>query len=224
MINGVLFDFSGTLFRFEPSPGWPSVAVDEAKRERLTTLLTAPTMSTDHLPPDLVEAWERRDLDPDVHRTVYLAILAASGVELTPEETEVVYVSLSDPEAWRPYPDTEEVLRGLRSAGVPVAVVSNIAWDIRPVFRRYGLEDVVDEFVMSYVEGVVKPDPKIFTLACQRIGVAPEHALMVGDSPENDGGAESVGSTFAVVEPLRTAERPAALRRIVSDLLPNVKS
>ena len=224
MINGVLFDFSGTLFRFEPRPGWPSVTADEAARERLTTLLTAPTMSTEHLPPDLVEAWERRDLDPDVHHTVYLAILAGSGVELTPEETDAVYVSLSDPEAWRPYPDTESVLRGLRAAGVPVAVVSNIAWDIRDVFRRHGFEDLVDEFVMSYVEGVVKPDPKIFTLACQRVGVQPEHALMVGDSPENDGGAETVGCATAIVEPVPTADRPAALRQIVSDWLPNVKS
>lgn len=224
MINGVLFDFSGTLFRFEPRPGWPSVTADEAARERLTTLLTAPTMSTEHLPPDLVEAWERRDLDPDVHRTVYLAVLAGSGVELTPEETDAVYVSLSDPEAWRPYADTESVLRGLRAAGVPVAVVSNIAWDIRNVFRRHGFEDLVDEFVMSYVEGLVKPDPKIFTLACQRIGVEPERALMVGDSPENDGGAEAVGCATAIVEPVSTADRPAALRQIVSDWLPNVKS
>lgn len=224
MINGVLFDYSGTLFRFEPSPGWPSVAADEAARERLTTVLTAPTMSTEHLPPDLVDAWERRDLDPDLHRTVYLAMIASSGVELAPDETDLVYASLTDPEAWCPYPDTESVLSGLRAAGVPVAVVSNIAWDIRNVFRHYGVEDLVDEFVLSYVEGVVKPDPKIFTVACQRIGVAPEHALMVGDSPENDGGAETIGCATAIVEPVRTAQRPSALRRIVNDLLPNVKS
>lgn len=224
MINGILFDYSGTLFRFEPSPGWPSVAADEVARERLTTVLTAPTMSTEHLPPDLVDAWERRDLEPDLHRTVYLAMIASSGVELTPDETELVYTSLTDPEAWRPYPDTVSVLRGLRAAGVPVAVVSNIAWDIRPVFRHYGVEDLVDEFVLSYLEGVVKPDPKIFTLACQRIGVAPEQALMVGDSPENDGGADAIGCTTAIVEPVRTGQRPSALRRIVSDLLPNVKS
>ena len=76
MIHGVLFDYSGTLFRFEPGPGWPSVSVDEAARERLTHVLTHPTMSGDHLPPDLHDAWARRDLDPEVHRTVFTSLHA----------------------------------------------------------------------------------------------------------------------------------------------------
>lgn len=224
MIDGVLFDFSGTLFRFEPGLGWPSVATDEAARDRLIAVLTAPTVSTERLPPDLVDTWERRDLDQEVHRTVYLGILAASGIGLTPEETDVVYASLSAPTAWHPYPDTEAVLRGLRAAGVPVAVVSNIAWDIRNVFEAHGVADLVDEFVLSYVEGVVKPDPKIFTLACQRLGVAPERALMIGDSPENDGGGAAIGCATVIVDPLPIAQRPDALRQAVSELLPSVGS
>jgi HAD superfamily hydrolase (TIGR01509 family) len=219
MIHGVLFDYSGTLFRFEPGPGWPSVSVDDAARERLTTVLTAPTVTPEHLPPDLVDAWARRDLDPDVHRTVYQGAVLASGVELTPEDADTVYLSLTDPAAWHPYPDTVAVLRELRAAGVPVAVVSNIAWDIRDVFRRHHVEELVDEFVLSYVEGVVKPDPKIFTLACQRIGVQPAHALMIGDSPEADGGAASIGCATAIVEPLATASRPSALRDALADVL-----
>jgi HAD superfamily hydrolase (TIGR01509 family) len=222
MIHGVLFDFSGTLFRFEPGPDWPSVTVGEDARARLTSVLTVPTMPAELIPPDLVDAWERRDLDPDVHHTVYMGLLAASGVELTPAEADAVYESVTDPLAWRPYPDTEPVLRELRAAGVPVAVVSNIAWEIRSVFRQYGVVDLVDEYVLSYVEGVVKPDPKIFAMACQRIGVAPERALMVGDSPENDGGAAAIGCTTVIVDPVPTPERPSALRQAVSGLLPTV--
>ena len=216
MIHGVLFDFSGTLFRFEPGPGWPSTTFDEPMREQLTTVLTSPTMSADHLPPDLADAWSRRDLDPDVHRTVYLASLASTGFELTDEQVEIVYRSLTAPEAWRPYPDTADVLRALAADGVPVAVVSNIAWDIRPMFRKLGVEDLVTEFVLSYVEGVVKPDPKIFTLACQRIGVAPENAIMVGDSPEADGGASAIGCRTVIVDPAPTESRPSALRDAVA--------
>jgi HAD superfamily hydrolase (TIGR01509 family) len=220
MIHGVLFDFSGTLFRFEPGPGWPADTFDEPMRERLTHVLTSPTLSADHLPPDLADAWARRDLDPDVHRTVYLASLASTGFELSEEETELVYRSLTAPDAWQPYPDTADVLRGLAAAGVPVAVVSNIAWDIRPMFRKLGVEDLVTEFVLSYVEGVVKPDPKIFTIACQRIGVAPEHAVMVGDSPEADGGASAIGCRTVIVDPAATATRPSALREAVAEVLP----
>lgn len=211
MISGALFDYSGTLFRLRPGRDWVAGA-DEEFLERLTHVLTAPTMSADHLPPDLVDAWSRRDLDPAVHRTVYLAAMAANGVELPPEVAGAVYDRVQDPASWEPYPDTVAVLRGLRAAGVPVAVVSNIAWDIRPVFREWGVEDLVDEFVLSYLEGVVKPDPKIFVLACQRLGVAPETALMVGDSAQADGGAAAAGCATEIVPPLPTEQRPDALR------------
>lgn len=220
MIHGVLFDFSGTLFRFEPDSAWPSPDFDGATRERLISVLTSPSMSADHLPPDLADAWSRRDLDPEVHRTVYLASLASSGFELSDDQSGTVYRSLTDTSAWRPYPDTGAVLRALAAADVPVAVVSNIAWDVRPMFRKLDVEDLVAEFVLSYVEGVVKPDPKIFTLACQRLGVAPENALMVGDSTTTDGGASSIGCTTVIVDPAPTATRPLALRDAVKALLP----
>jgi HAD superfamily hydrolase (TIGR01509 family) len=214
MIHGVLFDFSGTLFRFEPGQAWPGAAgtFDADTRERLTTVLTSPALSADHLPPDLADAWARRDLDPEVHRTVYLASLASAGIGLPPEQAEEVYVSLTDPAAWQPYPDTDAVLRELRDAGIPVAVVSNIAWDIRSVFRRHGVTELVTEFVLSYVEGVAKPDAAIFTAACERLGIAPEHALMVGDSSETDGGARKVGCPTVIVDPEPTGERQDALR------------
>jgi HAD superfamily hydrolase (TIGR01509 family) len=211
MIHGVLFDFSGTLFRFEPGPEWLGAA-DEDVRERLTTVLTSPALSADHLPPDLADAWARRDLDPDVHRTVYLASLASAGIGLPPEQAEEIYASLTDPGAWQPYPDTAAVLRELREAGIPVAVVSNIAWDIRTVFRRHGVTELVTEFVLSYVEGVAKPDAKIFAVACQRLGIAPEHALMIGDSPDTDGGATAAGCATVIVDPAPTGERPDGLR------------
>jgi HAD superfamily hydrolase (TIGR01509 family) len=211
MIHGVLFDFSGTLFRFEPGPEWLGAAGEDV-RERLTTVLTSPALSADHLPPDLADAWARRDLDPEVHRTVYLASLASAGIGLPPEQAEEIYASLTDPGAWQPYPDTAAVLRELRAAGIPVAVVSNIAWDIRTVFRRHGVTELVTEFVLSYVEGVAKPGAKIFAVACQRLGIAPEHALMIGDSPDTDGGATAAGCATVIVDPAPTDERPDGLR------------
>jgi HAD superfamily hydrolase (TIGR01509 family) len=208
MIRGVLFDFSGTLFRLEPDPSWSP---------ELIGVLTASTPVADHLSPELAEGWARRDLDPVLHREVYLASLAASGLGLTPAEAEAVYERIPDPESWRPYPDTRAALRRLKDKGIPVAVVSNIPWDIRGVFRRHDAEHLVDEFVLSYVEGVMKPDPKIFLVACQRIGVAPEEALMIGDSPEADGGATGVGIRTAIVEHLPSDQRHGALLSTLYD-------
>ena len=76
---------------------------------------------------------------------------------------------------------------------------------------RLSARDLVDEYVLSYAEGVMKPDPKIFLTACQRVGVAPERTLMIGDSVEADGGATAVGCAFVTVARVPPGDRPSAL-------------
>lgn len=221
-IRGVLLDFSGTLFRLEPgarpdddfssldgSPLTPERVVE------LFALMTIPTGVPEHLPADLHDTWHRRDLDPKAHRAGYEASLGAPALALAPDVPSRLYDRMLDPESWRPYPDTGAVLRLLRERGLRVAVLSNIAWDLRPTFAAHGLLDLVDEFVLSFAEGVVKPDPKIFRLACERLGVDPADALMVGDSAEADGAATRIGCRFERVEPQATANRPDALLRAV---------
>ncbi len=205
-IRGVLFDFSGTLFHLEPSADWfNGYALDRA------ALIDALTSPSTPVPDEFTDAWERRDLDPVVHRVVYLAILRAAAPGVTDDVLEAIYERVPAPESWMPYPDTRAALSGLRDAGIPVAVVSNIPWDIRGVFDRNGMADLVDEYVLSYAEGVMKPDPKIFLAACERIGVEPGQALMIGDSEQADGGARRIGCRFAAVERVPPAERPDAL-------------
>jgi FMN phosphatase YigB (HAD superfamily) len=204
VIRGVLFDFSGTLFYLEPdAEGQP------LDRAGLIETLTSPV--TPNLPSELLEAWHRRDLDPETHRMVYLAALTAAHPGITDDILQSAYDMVFRPEFWMPYPDTIPVLRGLREAGIPVAVVSNIPWDIRDVFERTGVADLVDEYVLSYAEGVMKPDPKIFLTACQRISVKPEDTLMIGDSVEADGGATAIGCRFVTVARIPPRDRPNAL-------------
>lgn len=215
-IRGVLFDYSSTLFRLEPDVSWldgltgPDGTVLDGHRqaEIMVELTLGPSR---HLPDDLKPDWDRRDLDPDAHRSVYQAAFRGAGMDVGPGVVERVYDKMLDPASWLPYPDTEAALRAVRAAGLPVGVLSNIAWDIRGSFTRHGLLDLVDAFVLSYVEGVVKPDPKIFAIACERIGVAPEDTLMIGDSDEADGAATALGCRFARVAPVGTAERPSSL-------------
>ncbi len=68
-----------------------------------------------------------------------------------------LYNRVVDPASWTPYPDTVEVLRSLREHKLKTAVVSNIAFDIRPAFQTAGAH--ADEFVLSFEVGAVKPDP-----------------------------------------------------------------
>ena len=212
-VRAVLFDFSGTLFRLEEDDSWfagmelTSGPVDEHVQAELMERLTHPTGRMAGLSEEAYRAWLDRDLAPSLHREAYLHVLRESG--LPDHHARALYDRVVDPASWTPYPDTVEVLDTLREQGVKTAVVSNIAFDIRPAFELAGTE--VDKFVLSYEVGAVKPDPRIFHVALDRLGVAAEDAVMVGDSEENDGAARAVGCEFILVDPLPTDQRPTGL-------------
>ena len=199
-MRAVLFDFSGTLASLEARDEWfTGTGFDAAQRANVMDRLTHPTASVTH------HAWEYRDLDPALHREAYLHVLQTSG--LADEHAEELYRLVTDPAEWSVYPDTAFVLTSLRLNGIRTAVVSNIAWDIRPVLTAVE----VDEFVLSFEVGAAKPDPRIFTEALARLDVPAEQALMIGDSEENDGAARELGCSFALVDPLPIADRPTGL-------------
>jgi HAD superfamily hydrolase (TIGR01549 family) len=96
---------------------------------------------------------------------------------------------------------------------VPVALISNIGWDPVPVLRRYAVLDDFDVLVLSDERGVVKPDPKIFRMACAELGVAPAACVMIGDNPDADGGAVALGIEFRLVTADADRRAPDALLR-----------
>jgi HAD superfamily hydrolase (TIGR01509 family) len=218
--DAVLFDFSGTLFRLEEDESWfHGITVDDREvhghvQAELMRRMTAPTGQHVDMTPDAYHAWVNRDLAPHLHREAYLHVLRESG--LTDDHAESLYGLLIDPMNWTPYPDTAAVLQGLHRQGVKTAVVSNIAFDVRPAFESLGAAEFVDAFVLSFEIGVMKPDAAIFQAALDGLGVAAERALMVGDSDEADGGARALGCGFTLVDPLPTAERPDGLRTALS--------
>ncbi len=215
--KAVLFDFSGTLFRFTDQPEWFAELHDENGQPlhldhqmELIRRMTQPVGLPAAVEDDDRISWERRDLDPAEHRRAYLAILRASGLSV-PGQAESLYERVLDPASWEPFDDTATVLRGLKSAGVPVGIVSNIAFDVRKVLERVGLRDLVDAYALSYEVGAIKPNPRIFEAALDELGIAGYDALMIGDSSEADGGATRIGSAFELVHDVPPQQRPTAL-------------
>ncbi|MBK1785241.1 HAD family hydrolase [Prauserella cavernicola] len=216
-IQAVMFDFSGTLFRLEHKDTWLSDLTDSAgepldleAQAELMRRMTAPVTLNVDFDEEHLHAWEHRDLDPELHHKVYLEVLRQSGVARV-EQARALYDRLVDPSEWTPYPDTERVLKSLADKGVRVGVLSNIAFDIRPAFTARGLDAYIDEFVLSFEVGAIKPDAAIFRLLLDRLGTAPENTLMVGDHEGADGGAKALGCPFALVEPLPTVRRSDGL-------------
>lgn len=195
-LEAVLFDFHSTLVDQGDAATWLELAWRHAGRDGDP----AATLGEDAA--RLVawgdRIWERaRELDPDnrrdlsreEHREVFAALAAEAGADA--ELTDALYGTLLD--TWAPYDDAAPVLRALRERGVRTALVSNVGLDVRAVLDRGGLSELLDAVVLSYELGVVKPDAAIFTAALTRLGVAPERALMVGDSWRDDGGAAGLG-------------------------------
>ncbi|MBQ1095956.1 HAD-IA family hydrolase [Streptomyces sp. b94] len=218
----VLFDFSGTLFRVESTGAWL-----RASLAGIGVTLSAPELAETaraleasgalpggapplRVPEGLADAWEARDLGSAQHRAAYTGL--SRQVPLPdPGLHDALYERHMAPGAWRPYPDAAEVLSALRGDGIAVGVVSNIGWDLRPVFRAHGLDRYVDTYVLSYEHGIRKPDPRLFATACAALGAEPEQTLMVGDSRPADGGAAALGCGVHFVDHLPVTERPAGL-------------
>ncbi|WP_152617936.1 HAD family hydrolase [Phaeacidiphilus oryzae] len=224
-MDGVMFDFSGTLLRIESAAEWLRGALDEAGVEvgeeefagcvgRLEEFGALPGGGEPRVVPGHLERlWRERDLTAERHRACYTALAREAGLP-DPGLADVLYDRHRRPVAWQPYRDAESTLRGLRERGLRTAVVSNIGWDLRPVLEFHGLARYVDAWVLSYELGVKKPDPRIFGAACEELGLPPASVLMVGDDRRADTGAAALGCPVHLVDHAPVAERPDQLSRV----------
>lgn len=87
--------------------------------------------------------------------------------------------------------DMLALLRRVRGAGVPVALVTNSLG--RDAYAGVDLHALADVVVISGEEGVRKPSRRIYELACARLGVAPADGVLVDDTQVNLDGAARLG-------------------------------
>lgn len=91
------------------------------------------------------------------------------------------------------YADSEPVLKALSSRGFALGLISNAPAETAVVVQNLGLGRYLTNVVISGDVGYTKPHPKIFEIALERAGVAPEEAVHVGDLYE----ADVVGAAYA---------------------------
>jgi putative hydrolase of the HAD superfamily len=133
-----------------------------------------------------------RDLSERAHRELWTALYSAADV-VVDGLGAVLYEREISADAWKPFPDTKPTLDALRAASIPMVVVSDTGWDVRPALAKHGLLEHFVGLVLSYEHGAAKPAPQLFAAACDLLDVAAADALMVGDNALTDGGAIESG-------------------------------
>ena len=147
--------------------------------------------------PDVARAWpiaamrelrnqvaaERLDLAHDFTSQRQLTMqhaFAACGIAAAPIEAlwEIYFAARNSVEL---YPDSLPALQRI-TARWPLASVTNGNADL----QRIGIHRHFAHHICARDSGVAKPDPRIFLAAAERLGVAPDRILHVGDDPEMD--------------------------------------
>ena len=177
-VKAVLWDFGNVIVRWDPRTLYSKIFPDPAECDRFLTDVC--TLAW-HAPTDC---------------GVSFADNCAQLIARHPgHEKEIL--------AWRerwsemfsgPIAETEAAIEMLHSRGVPQYGLSNISHEtlhstlaMSPAFGRLA------GMIASGLEGVMKPDPAIFRLCCERFDFAPSDFLFVDDSARNIAAAQELG-------------------------------
>jgi FMN phosphatase YigB (HAD superfamily) len=203
-LRAVLFDWRGTLVT-SPGAAW---AVREALRQ-------VGRSATDAEVDDVLAAViaangpENRldspgmDTDSALHRDIAMDVYRDAGLDQV--LGDALYDMDADPRFNVFAIDVLPTLQALRERGHAVAVVSDIHFDIRPLFAAAGCADLVDAYTLSFEQGVQKPSPEMFIRTLETLGAGADEALMVGDRSRPDGAAVEQGITTLLLPPLTSA-------------------
>jgi putative hydrolase of the HAD superfamily len=153
-------------------------------------------------------AWarlERGELRLDAFYPVFESECADAGVVL---DARALMETVSA--ATVPRPAMLEAIARIRGTGRRVGALTN-NWVVDEIETGMGaLRDRFDVFVESAVEGLRKPDPRIYDLACDRLGVAPRETAFLDDIGRNLKPARALGMTTIKVSNPDTALRELA--------------
>jgi putative hydrolase of the HAD superfamily len=133
---------------------------------------------------DLLRQLERGELEIDEFSERFGPLL---GVSETNGLVERLFAGVTADEPM------VEAVRRVHASGRPTGLISN-SWG-GTTYDRVVVDDLFDAVVISGEVGLNKPEPEIFRLGAERLGVAPEECVFVDDLRENCEGAEAVGMT-----------------------------
>jgi putative hydrolase of the HAD superfamily len=178
------------------------LAVAPAAIEHAETLIRAETRELQGVPLRTHDDGGGRYLERVFTRALRLA--GAEGDDATVARAAAyVHAQHLSSNVWRRVgAGNREALARLAAAGFRMAIVSNSEGTIDAMLDEVGLRGYFETVVDSAVVGAVKPDPRIFQIALERLDLGPADVMMVGDLPTADVfGPRALGIRAALVDP-----------------------
>ncbi len=149
-------------------------------------------------------------------RSVYHRFLTLLSLPTDDGLPEALYREFTDRANYRLFQDVPPVLEVLHAAGLKLGVVSNFEEWLEHLLEELDVTRYFDVRVISGIEGIEKPDPRIFSLALERAGVTAEETVYVGDNPMFDVDPAAAVGMFPVLIDRRNRHPGAPGVRITS--------
>ena len=141
--------------------------------------------------------FERSETTPEGFAAEFDAIVQPHGATLTGAAFMEWFF-----QGFEPRPEMIAVVRYLRGRVKLGSITNNVARDEPAQRRTSGLDiqSLFDVVVESAIVGLRKPDPRIYTMTCERLGVAPHEAVFLDDIGQNLKAARALGMTTIRVD------------------------
>jgi putative hydrolase of the HAD superfamily len=106
----------------------------------------------------------------------------------------------------------------LQNAGLLTAILSNMGPDVLCTMRQeFAWLAHFNQLIWSCELGIAKPDPAIYSLTCERLGVPLSEALFIDDKEENIRAAEQLGLHALQFLGITQLRRDLAARGLLQD-------
>jgi putative hydrolase of the HAD superfamily len=222
LIRAVFFDVGATLAY--PHPSFHAV-IARVLGEHGVHVTAAQVLAAEPEVWQAVEQYQRQggyftrtdDESRQFWYWIYETFLHLLGVADPRDLPQRLYTEFVKHETYRLYPDSLPALEALHARGVRLGVISNWEEWLEQLLLHLDIARYFDATIISGVHGIEKPDPRIFALALERLGVTAAEAAHVGDSVRHDvEGARNAGLTPVLIDRQGTVPAGDFLR--VTDL------
>jgi putative hydrolase of the HAD superfamily len=101
-----------------------------------------------------------------------------------------------------PREDAVSTLQAIKTKGLSLGLISDCTPEVPQLWAETPFAPLVDAAIFSCCTGTKKPDPKIYEMACERLGVKPRQCIYVGDGSSQElQGATAVGMHAVLLAP-----------------------